>query len=44
LRLLEEHKLEQIDPETGKVLWRLSWKETQDGVHYDEVEEIFEEE
>ena len=42
MELIEGHKLEKI--EAGRVVWRLSWKETSDGVHYDEKEEFFEEE
>jgi hypothetical protein len=42
--LIEGHKLERIDPETGRVMWRLSWKEKSDGTHYDEKEEFLEEE
>ena len=42
MKLTESHKIEEI--RDGKVVWRLSWKETNDGTHYDEIEETFEEE
>ena len=41
---IEGHKIERIDPKTGKVLWRRTWKEKPDGTHDDEKEEFFEEE
>ena len=42
IEINRESKIEEI--RDGKVVWRLSWKETNDGTHYDEIEETFEEE
>jgi hypothetical protein len=38
MELIEGHKIERLVD--GKVVWRKSWKEKNDGTHYDEKEEF----